>query len=81
VAAGRDPDLVAEQVLDAVRDGRFWVFTHPEYAAAYHQRFDGIVHGRAPAVGFGGRGPADPPTAVDPSTADHPSARPTGSAP
>jgi NAD(P)-dependent dehydrogenase (short-subunit alcohol dehydrogenase family) len=61
VAAGRDPALVADQVLDAVRQGRFWVFTHPEYAAAYEQRFAGIVAGRPPAVGFGGGGPADVP--------------------
>ncbi len=30
VENGVDPDLIAAQVLDAIRAGRFWILTHPE---------------------------------------------------
>jgi NAD(P)-dependent dehydrogenase (short-subunit alcohol dehydrogenase family) len=72
VAAGVDPARVADQVLDAVRDGRFWVFTHPEHLPAFQQRFDGIVHGRPPVAGFGVTGPALPPTGAGRADRPHP---------
>jgi NADP-dependent 3-hydroxy acid dehydrogenase YdfG len=33
-----DPRSVAAMVLDAVREGRFWIFTHPELLEPYRQR-------------------------------------------
>jgi NAD(P)-dependent dehydrogenase (short-subunit alcohol dehydrogenase family) len=36
---------VAAQVVEAVRDGRFWVLTHPEYATLVEERAHGIAAG------------------------------------
>jgi NAD(P)-dependent dehydrogenase (short-subunit alcohol dehydrogenase family) len=33
LAGGMDPAASAAMVLDAVREGRFWIFTHPEWKA------------------------------------------------
>jgi NADP-dependent 3-hydroxy acid dehydrogenase YdfG len=38
---------VAGQVVDAVRRGRFWVLTHPEYASLVTERAEGIAAGDA----------------------------------
>ena len=32
LATAISPEQVAEQVLESVRDGSFWIFTHPEFA-------------------------------------------------
>jgi NAD(P)-dependent dehydrogenase (short-subunit alcohol dehydrogenase family) len=34
---------VAAQVLDAIRTGRFWIMTHPEYNGLIERRYRGIV--------------------------------------
>jgi hypothetical protein len=34
---------VAELVVDAVRTGRFWILTHPEYNEQIERRCRGIV--------------------------------------
>jgi NAD(P)-dependent dehydrogenase (short-subunit alcohol dehydrogenase family) len=39
---GIEPAAVAAQVLDAVRNDRFWIFTHPEYLANIAERAAGI---------------------------------------
>ena len=55
---GRDVELVthvprmpasdvAGQVVDAVRRGRFWVLTHPEYGSLVSERAEGIAAGDA----------------------------------
>ena len=39
------PESVANQVIDAVRKGRFWVLTHPEYNETVTRRTEAIVGG------------------------------------
>jgi len=48
IAEGLDPAVVAERVVEAIRAGRFWVFSHPELVAAVQQRAESIVAGRNP---------------------------------
>jgi NAD(P)-dependent dehydrogenase (short-subunit alcohol dehydrogenase family) len=43
VANGISPLLVGEQVMDAVRDGSFYVITHDEYRDIIAMRHDGIL--------------------------------------
>jgi hypothetical protein len=42
---------VADLVVDAVRQDRFWVLTHPEYAELVTQRAEGVAAGDAPVRG------------------------------
>ena len=49
VEGGIPPAVVAEQVLDAVRQGTFYILTHPDLRAAIQTRFDDIVEGRSPS--------------------------------
>jgi NAD(P)-dependent dehydrogenase (short-subunit alcohol dehydrogenase family) len=44
VQAGMDPADVAAQVLDAIRQDRLYVFTHPDMRAEAEQRFATILH-------------------------------------
>jgi NAD(P)-dependent dehydrogenase (short-subunit alcohol dehydrogenase family) len=48
VAGGIPPEEVAEQVLQAVLNDRFWVLTHPKTKRAVEKRMQGIVEGKAP---------------------------------
>jgi NAD(P)-dependent dehydrogenase (short-subunit alcohol dehydrogenase family) len=48
---GIPPEAVAEDVLDAVRAGRFWIFTHPDLLPALDER-----HARLRTEGQPGRG-------------------------
>ena len=50
VAHGRSAESVAEQALQAVREGRFYVLTHPEMAPAVRRRAEKILAGEAPSV-------------------------------
>ena len=43
VAAGIPPLAVGEQVLDAVREGGFYVITHDDYRDIIAMRHDGII--------------------------------------
>jgi NAD(P)-dependent dehydrogenase (short-subunit alcohol dehydrogenase family) len=47
-AGGMDPSVVGEQVLDAVRTGRFWVLPHPELVPFVEARVATIVNGTNP---------------------------------
>jgi NAD(P)-dependent dehydrogenase (short-subunit alcohol dehydrogenase family) len=47
---GMDPAQVAGHVVDAIRDGRFYVLTHPELTDSIRQRFDAVLAGRAPGT-------------------------------
>ena len=47
---GIDPADVADQVVDAVRTGRFWILTHPESVASVQARVDAIVQGESPPL-------------------------------
>jgi NAD(P)-dependent dehydrogenase (short-subunit alcohol dehydrogenase family) len=50
VATGMAPALVAEHVFQAVKEGRFYVLTHPEMATAVEQRVQDILQGRPPSM-------------------------------
>ena len=43
VASGISPGLVGEQVIDAVREGGFYIITHDDYRDILKMRHDGIV--------------------------------------
>jgi NAD(P)-dependent dehydrogenase (short-subunit alcohol dehydrogenase family) len=47
-AAGMDPAEVANAVFDAVREGRFYVFTHPETKPAVAHRMHDLLEERTP---------------------------------
>ncbi len=49
VAGGISPEQVATVVLDALRTGRFYILTHPEYGEQIRQRTEWIVAGEAPS--------------------------------
>lgn len=49
VAAGLPPARVAELVLDAIRDERFYVLTHPEFTPVVRQRMEALLDGRNPS--------------------------------
>jgi len=48
VAAGADPQTVADAVLDAIATGRFWVLPQPEVALGALDRVQRIVDGGEP---------------------------------
>lgn len=50
VAAGIEPSVVAEAVLDAIRHDRFWIFTHPEQQPALERRLHNILAGKNPVL-------------------------------
>ena len=43
VASGISPLVVGEQVMDAVREGSFYVITHDDYRDVIAMRHDGII--------------------------------------
>jgi NAD(P)-dependent dehydrogenase (short-subunit alcohol dehydrogenase family) len=49
VEAGIPPALVADRVLDAVRNDTFYVLTHPELMGEVERRFEEILQGRPPS--------------------------------
>jgi NAD(P)-dependent dehydrogenase (short-subunit alcohol dehydrogenase family) len=48
IAAGIPPEEVAESVLRAIVENRFWILTHPRSLDAVEARMRGILEGRAP---------------------------------
>jgi NAD(P)-dependent dehydrogenase (short-subunit alcohol dehydrogenase family) len=48
VAGGIPPEAVAEKVLEAVREGSFWILTHGKTKGMVETRMRGIVEGKAP---------------------------------
>jgi NAD(P)-dependent dehydrogenase (short-subunit alcohol dehydrogenase family) len=50
VKAGLSPRAVGEQVLDAIREERFYILTHPELNPAIEQRLKRIVSSATPVV-------------------------------
>jgi NAD(P)-dependent dehydrogenase (short-subunit alcohol dehydrogenase family) len=48
VAAGIKPSEVAEMVLEAIRDDRFYVLTHPRFRKLIRVRMENILEGRNP---------------------------------
>jgi short-subunit dehydrogenase len=49
IASGLSPGQVAERVLDAIRDERFWILTHPELNDLIRTRMQDILEQRAPS--------------------------------
>ena len=43
IAKGISPDQVAEQVVEALRQKQFWIFTHPEYAQLVQMKMQAMV--------------------------------------
>jgi NAD(P)-dependent dehydrogenase (short-subunit alcohol dehydrogenase family) len=50
IAAGKDPNEVAQMVADAVRSKRFYIVTHPESLAAIEARMRAILDGGVPPL-------------------------------
>ena len=50
IAAGMPPAEVAQRVLGAIEDERFYVLTHPDFTAQVKERCQDIVEGRTPSV-------------------------------
>ena len=48
IAAGIAPEEVAESVLRAIIENRFWILTHPRTLGAVEARMRGILEGSAP---------------------------------
>jgi NAD(P)-dependent dehydrogenase (short-subunit alcohol dehydrogenase family) len=48
IAGGIPPEAVAEKVLEAVREGSFWILTHQKTKATVEKRMRGILEGTAP---------------------------------
>ena len=51
LASGLPPAEVAAMVLDAVRNDRFYILTHPELKEPVRARMEAILDGEAPAFG------------------------------
>ena len=43
IAAGMHPDEVGKIVFDALRQDRFWIYTHPVYTETIQARTDSIL--------------------------------------
>jgi NAD(P)-dependent dehydrogenase (short-subunit alcohol dehydrogenase family) len=52
--SGLQPSEVASRVLDAIREERFYILTHPEMTPMVQQRMEDILQGRNPAPAFFG---------------------------
>jgi len=61
VAGGKiSAEEVAQQTFDAVRDNRFYVFTHPQILPSLRARFDAVLSGAEPADPYAARAGARP---------------------
>jgi len=62
VASGRiSAEQIAQLTFDAVRDNRFYVFTHPQILPSVRARFDAVLSATAPADPYAARPSARPP--------------------
>jgi NAD(P)-dependent dehydrogenase (short-subunit alcohol dehydrogenase family) len=50
VEAGISPEAVADKVLDAIREEKLYVLTHPEFNEPIRQRVEDILAGRNPVL-------------------------------
>lgn len=53
LATGMDPDEVADDVVEAIRNNRFYIITHEETRSRARERFQHILDDGEPAVGMG----------------------------
>jgi short-subunit dehydrogenase len=49
VQAGMSPEMVADKVLDAIREEKLYILTHPEFNEPIRQRVEDVLAGRNPA--------------------------------
>lgn len=49
ISQGMSPADCAALVFDAIREGRFWVFTHEDFKPEYARRIDDLMQNRNPA--------------------------------
>jgi len=73
VLGGIDPDRVGERVVEAVREGELYIFTHPEFRAPVAARFDAILAAfdkAAASPALVGMGIRDLPSMLVPSEAE-----------
>jgi NAD(P)-dependent dehydrogenase (short-subunit alcohol dehydrogenase family) len=54
IASGLPPSEVASRVLDAIREERFYILTHPDMTPMVRHRMEDILEGRTPAPSFFG---------------------------
>ena len=52
---------VAHQTFDAIRDNRFYIFTHPQILGSVRARFEAVLTGNSPADPYAERPSARPP--------------------
>lgn len=52
IDSGLEPSDVAQLVVDAVRENRFWVFAHPDWTPMIRNRMTSMVEGTNPGVNF-----------------------------
>ena len=50
IGEGMDPLAVGRLVIEAVREGRFYIKTHPHWDHTIEERFAAILDGRRPAT-------------------------------
>lgn len=55
---------VAQQTFEAIRAGRFYVFTHPQILGSVRERFEHALAGQPPADPYAARPQARPPAAA-----------------
>jgi NAD(P)-dependent dehydrogenase (short-subunit alcohol dehydrogenase family) len=48
LASGLDPRKVGDLVLDAIREERFWILTHPQWKAMIRHRMENVLEERDP---------------------------------
>jgi short-subunit dehydrogenase len=62
VSSGRmTAEQVAQMTFDAVREERFYVFTHPQIMPTVRARYEAAMHGDSPADPFATKPSAKPP--------------------
>ena len=50
IRSGKDPADIAAAVVDAIRDRRLWILTHPEAMGVLAERADALLGGRNPEL-------------------------------
>lgn len=48
VSQGMSPIECAKLVFQAIRDNRFWVFTHEDFKSEYQRRYEGVMNNQNP---------------------------------
>ena len=54
VRKGKKPEEVGAMVVEAIRENRFWIVTHPDWLPVLQERVEGMIDGGRLTSGFGG---------------------------